>query len=673
MRFANDAQTRLHFVDGLRGLAVSSVVGFHVHIPHMGGGFTGVDMFFVISGFVITIQLIRNLEAGTFSFWTFYYQRFLRIIPPLVLVCLCTVLLAPYFPFLPKELARLDYTAVSALTMVVNYYLAGKNGYFETSSQNNPLLHTWSLGVEEQYYAFAPAILLLVFYLCKRRGFGFPRALLILSFATITVSLCLAALWPSERFAFYAVWTRAWQFGAGGLAAIVAMRPPKTSAAFQSIVQAAALVLLCGAIAISRGDNPFPSATVIVVTAMTATALISGTNATGPIAALLASRPLRAIGLVSYAWYLWHWPFITFARSTNLMHDDLLRDGTAAMLALLASVPTYYLVEAPLRRLRRQMPRWLRPKPVLLAGTAALLLIGVAIVPAADRADANLMAMPPSPGFLACRPFKLSMPTRETAPCLIGDAEKPSVLVWGDSAAWAFLHIAERFTRSSGRSALVVATPACLPQATGHPVQSAHCNEANREVAAILDDPALHFDSLILAARWALYSGEPTAARGDFAPRLRFDVPFDVALRNELGRIIEHAHAAQAGRILLIGPWPDFEQPVTDCLWRADRTGHDRAECAMSREDFLARNGAIVAALQDTAGSYANVRAIDATDLMCGSVLCLPFEGDTLLYSDDFHLTIAGAEKFSRGFAEDLAWVFGDAKRASSGETAPAN
>jgi hypothetical protein len=429
--------------------------------------------------------------------------------------------------------------------------------------------------------------------------------------------------------------------------------------------------LLCGAIAASRGDDPFASLTVIVVTAMTAITLVTGIHAAGPVAALLDWRPMRALGLVSYSSYLWHCPFITFARSTNLMHDDLLLDGTAAILALLASVPTYWFVEAPLRRLRRQMPRWLKPKPVLLAGTAALLLIGAAIVPAGDRADAEIMAMPPSPGFAACRPYKLQTPTRAIAPCLIGDAEKPSVLVWGDSAAWAFLHIANQFTKGKARSALVIATPACLPLAAGHPIQSRRCNDANLEVAAILDDPSLHFDALILSARWALYSGGPTAAHGDFAPRLKLVAPFDITLRNELGRIIERARSTNVGRTLLIGPWPDFAQPVTDCLWRAERTGRDRDRCALSRADFVARNGAIIAALKDTAASYANVRAIDASGRMCGSMLCLPFDGSTLLYSDDFHLTIAGTERFSQGFADDLGWAFGDAKPAGGGEAPP--
>jgi hypothetical protein len=365
---------------------------------------------------------------------------------------------------------------------------------------------------------------------------------------------------------------------------------------------------------------------------------------------------------LSYSWYLWHWPFITFARSTNLMHDDLLRDSIAAILALLASVPTYWLVEAPLRRLRRRMPAWLKPRPVLLAGTAALLLMGAAIVPAADRADADIMAMPPSPGFVACRPFKGQASTRETAPCLIGDAEKPSVLVWGDSAAWAFLHIAEQFTKGSGRSTLVIATPSCLPLAADRPIQSKRCNDANREVTAILDDPSLHFDAVILSARWALYGGKATSAPGDLAPRLRLDAPFEMALRNELGRIIAHAHAVKSGRMLLIGPWPDFEQPVTDCLWRAAVTRRDRDQCAVSRRDFLARNDAIIGALKETAGSDANVRVIDATNLMCGAALCLPFDGGTLLYSDNFHLTIAGTDRFSHGFADDLAWAFGEAR-----------
>ena len=160
---------QLAYIDGIRAIAIIAVVAFHAHIPGFRGGFVGVDVFFVISGFLITRQIVSQMLNSRFSATDFYARRILRILPPLLLVTLATLAIAPLFPLLPQEGRDLSTSAAATAAMISNYYFTSGTEYFATRSEIYPLLHTWSLGVEEQYYLLAPAFLVAVLAFALRR------------------------------------------------------------------------------------------------------------------------------------------------------------------------------------------------------------------------------------------------------------------------------------------------------------------------------------------------------------------------------------------------------------------------------------------------------------------------------------------------------------------------
>ena len=189
---------RLAYVDGVRAIAIIAVIGFHAHIPGFRGGFVGVDVFFVISGFLITHQIVSQLLTGRFSASDFYARRILRILPPLLLVTVVTLALAPLFAVLPQESHDLAKSAAATAAMISNYYFSSAGDYFSPQAEINPLLHTWSLGVEEQYYLLAPAFMGGIAALAARRHWDARRALLIFGVA-IAVSYLTTGLVAANR------------------------------------------------------------------------------------------------------------------------------------------------------------------------------------------------------------------------------------------------------------------------------------------------------------------------------------------------------------------------------------------------------------------------------------------------------------------------------------------
>jgi peptidoglycan/LPS O-acetylase OafA/YrhL len=191
---------RLAYVDGVRAIAILAVIGFHAHIPGFRGGFVGVDVFFVISGFLITHQIASQLLTGRFSPTDFYARRMLRILPPLLLVTVVTMIIAMLFPILPQEGRELAKSGAATAAMISNYYFSSAGDYFSPQAELNPLLHTWSLGVEEQYYLLAPAFMGVMVWLAARRNWDVTRALLIGGLIAIMVSyITLAILSGHDR------------------------------------------------------------------------------------------------------------------------------------------------------------------------------------------------------------------------------------------------------------------------------------------------------------------------------------------------------------------------------------------------------------------------------------------------------------------------------------------
>lgn len=357
-------------IQGLRAIAVLLVVAFHAKLP-VPGGFVGVDVFFVISGFVITAMLMRQwTSTGSIDFRSFYFRRFLRLTPALALlvtvVAAASILLQnPYGA--QQTSAR---TGIGAMLLAANGAIAhGSGDYFASNALNNPLLHTWSLSVEEQFYLAFPLLLVLGWLLSRKTGRKLlPSVVIVALIAAGSFEASVAYSYGStalaglteffggpESFAFYSPFARAWEFAAGALLALVVERlgTMRRSVAILTGVLGAMLLVL-SAVQITE-KMAFPGYTALLPVTGTALLLLAGAHHTAGVNAALSARPFVAIGDVSYSWYLWHWPIIVFTALLFPGQHVLLVIVAAA--SLLPAVASYLLVEQPMRRLRTRSRR----------------------------------------------------------------------------------------------------------------------------------------------------------------------------------------------------------------------------------------------------------------------------------------------------------------------------
>jgi peptidoglycan/LPS O-acetylase OafA/YrhL len=330
-------------IDGLRAIAVLSVLGFHCGIPWLRGGFIGVDIFFVISGYLICSIIYRDLQSGTFSIARFYERRFKRILPALfVVLAFCLVLAVLILS--PVEARRLGNSALATALSASNFLFWRQSGYFDAGSNMKPLLMTWSLAVEEQFY-FAFPLIMLMFRRMPRRSL-----LVILSvLCVLSLSLSLIAEFSSPSLNFYSPFTRAWELGAGTLLAIwttgrskIANQPSWKADATGAI----GLLLIAVPIFWYLPGTRFPGYEAIPPVLGTILILAS---AGGRANRILSIPPLVDVGLISYSLYLWHWPLLSFARIISA-HPLHARTTVILMaIAFAAATASYFLVEKPFR------------------------------------------------------------------------------------------------------------------------------------------------------------------------------------------------------------------------------------------------------------------------------------------------------------------------------------
>ncbi|BBY59326.1 acyltransferase [Mycolicibacterium sarraceniae] len=342
----------------MRAIAVLVVVAFHAGLP-LPGGFVGVDIFFVISGFVITAMLHRHLQqSGRIKFGDFYLRRFKRLTPALALMIAVTMMLSAAFvsPLGPQQTA--GQTAVGAMALVANIVIATTaGGYFNAKADTNPLLHTWSLSVEEQFYLVFPMLILLGWVLARsRRRFMTLSPLLIVA-ASGAVSFTLAVVSShgvsvpgfQRILGFYGPVTRVWEFAAGALLALMLARWAPASTRLCQVLSIIGLAIVIGSVLVINDRTPFPGTWTLLPVTGTLLLILSGTRATGPAFRLLAARAMVKVGDWSYSVYLWHWPFIVVA-GLLLPHDPWALFG-AAVLSCAPAMFSYRYVEEPIRKL----------------------------------------------------------------------------------------------------------------------------------------------------------------------------------------------------------------------------------------------------------------------------------------------------------------------------------
>ena len=351
-------------IDGLRALAVVPVILFHARVPFLPGGFIGVDIFFVISGYLITSLLAEELTAGTYGLARFYERRARRILPALFLVMLAILPLA-FALMLPGQLEDFASSLAAVVLFLSNFFFLSQVGYFSPDAELQPLLHTWSLAVEEQYYLLFPPLLALLW----RRGQGWVFAVLgILAVASFGIALWAAGENPARNFFFTG--SRAWELLAGALAALAARRWP---VAGNDLLAVPGLFLLAGAMLVWSPAWAAPGAAMLVPVLGTVLVLLFARHGTRA-ARLLELRGCVGIGLISYSAYLWHQPLFAFARLSWVAEPPPAVMAGLVVLTFLLAWGSWRWVEQPFRR--RPLP--LLPARRALFGRAAL--VGAVVI-----------------------------------------------------------------------------------------------------------------------------------------------------------------------------------------------------------------------------------------------------------------------------------------------------
>lgn len=337
-------------IDGLRAIAVLAVTLYHAFPGLLPGGFVGVDIFFVISGFLISTILYQNIERDSFSFLDFYGRRVRRIFPALVLV-LASVYGVAWFSFLGPEFKDMGFTMAAGAGFVANLALWSQSGYFDSAAELKPLLHLWSLGIEEQFYILWPVVLLASWKMLRS-----VKAMLLMAWVLAALSLlaCLIQVPVNPVAAFYSPGTRIWELLAGAILAYWFLHPPLAlrwlaqSPARANGVAAAGLVLLLGSALLLSKDMPFPGWRALWPV-LGAVLLIAADMRAWTNRVILSNRALVWVGVISYPIYLWHWPLLALARIYHGAEPPTAVRAGAVLLTVLLAWLTYRLVERPLR------------------------------------------------------------------------------------------------------------------------------------------------------------------------------------------------------------------------------------------------------------------------------------------------------------------------------------
>ena len=489
-------------IDGLRALAVVPVLFYHAGIPGFPGGFVGVDIFFVISGYLICGMINADIRNRLFSLGEFYKRRVLRILPALFVMFLVTSVFA-YVYFLPVELEDYARSLAGAVGSVSNIYFAGTAGYFDAPAETKPLLHTWSLGVEEQFYFIVPLLMLLVWRAAPKHA-----RLLFAIAAALSFAAAIAVSYRNPTFVFYLAPFRAWELALGALLAI-GFFPAPQAAFWKNACGAAGMLLLLGAIFLGS-----PSALLLMISlASIGTTLVIASSEGGvsTVGRLLSLRPVVFIGLISYSLYLWHWPLIVFQRTDQLLLPN--SSGIAAKLALVVlSIGIAFLswkfVEMPFRRARAAS------KGVVfgiasMATASAVALCGLVLFingapfrfPERVVAIAAYLAYDPSQAFRSGQCYLATNRQQfDIETCMTPDAKRPNYLLVGDSHA---AHLWSGLSAAMPAVNIMQATAsACRPSAL--PVTRLDTRACPRLMQFVFSDFLVNnrVDKILLAASW---------------------------------------------------------------------------------------------------------------------------------------------------------------------------
>jgi len=634
-------------IEGLRAIAILLIVAYHAGVPGFSGGFIGVDVFFVISGYLITRHLLRDSEeTGSVAFGAFWARRIRRLVPGLALTVVVTLIagLALITPFDMLETAKEG--AASAL--YVSNILFGQNtqNYFGSNPNKSPFLHTWSLGVEEQFYLLWPFLVLGLVFLTRRRRHRHRHGALVLFAAIFVVSFALNLRWTGEgsSWAFFSLPTRAWEFAAGGFLGSLAIR--RTANRFlQPTVGFVGLALLIGATELFNSSTTYPGVNALVPVIGTTLLILAGgiglnTYLRSPVSRALSIGPMQWTGRLSYSWYLWHWPFIVLTVLAFNNGDTLIRTA-AALASLGAAYVAFRYVENPVRFAKSIVESVGRTFGLGLVITMAVICAaGGTWVVSSLRTPSSFnaqMAVADTNFFPNCGSHNM---VGGILQCYGGDlAASTTVALVGDSHAATWFNALSSVAAIQKVRILLLTEPGCpfipieVRPAPNGPVDTQQCLARRGEGMTLLS--VIKPKAIVLTQHTGGYLGLIMDSSGNIPPQKKQVSLWEHAFLSFLEE--ERSLGVRPGVIL---DNPTLPQSPAECV---SQTG-SIAECEPSRSVAFASGRLLQAAELQVLAELRDVPRFNPDDVLCTATGC-PLELNRhLLYADTNHL-LYGATK----------------------------
>lgn len=641
-------------IDGLRAIAVTAVILSHMGDPfsyYLGGGFIGVDVFFVISGFLITSIIFREMHAGTFTFHNFYERRAWRILPALILVTLVSALFA-WELMSPEQLTRYSQSLVGIGLFASNIYFWLTSGYFATSSEELPMIHTWSLAVEEQFYVFFP---LLLCFLWRR-----ARVMTGLTVALI-IGLVLAEVMgrfaPSA--AFYLVVSRAWELLAGSLAGYFVARyglPDGTSGppvwqilgTYRTVLGWVGALGLAVSLAFYTGDFVTPGL-LFIVPVGSAVLLLVCVHKDGLLCRVLAVKPMVAIGLISYSMYLWHQPVFAFLRIAYLDYPSPWIMTCAGFGVVLLAWLSWALVEQPFRKKKLHLLH-----AVIVLGGLMITITGIGL---AGHIQNGFGPQRFDPVILAAFDAAAHSPDRDKchnlppyAACQYNIHALPMVTVLGDSHAVELTYSLAKTLKDYGYGVTHLSRSGCPPALTFETNVNGCANWITSAIDALENSPPA---TIILIYRHAFYlSG--SNYRADITYPALPDTPHHIQSSNTADanrstywssfqtmvmRLLSARH-----NVIVVQPFPEISRPITSYLLRSEYDVETSSIISTSRAYYEARTADIREKLITLAENRNSIELFDPVPVFCDAQYCYAMRDGIPLYFDDNHPSVMGTD-----------------------------
>ena len=620
-------------LDGLRAVAVVSVLLYHLGSPISPGGFVGVDVFFVLSGFLITRLIAEELRIGEFSLSKFYERQIRRIVPALFVVCACCTV-AAVIVLLPHELKRFSSSLIAAALSVSNFWFLRQSNYFSPAVETQPLLHTWSLAVEEQFYILFPLMLGAAFKLGPK-----PTRTLIWTLFAVSLILSITMLGKHPKGTFYLIHTRAWELLTGSIIAL-GFVPAATSRWQREVGATVGLLGILAAIVGFNSHTPFPGYAALLP--CLGAALIIWAGEENSVARILRAGPFVFIGLISYSLYLWHWPLIVFTRLWVAGPLSLTLQIILTCLALGLAIVTWRFVETPFRR---RDGRGLSPKAIYVAGgvglgslvVCGLIVVGLRGLPGRIPKDALALAAASSdssPMRSKCH-FDGALNQTYDMSCVFGAPVEPDFIVYADSHGAELSLVLGKLAEERGQSVRELTASGCAPTLSVLPEDEPECVAYNARMLKKLT--SIPPTTIIVTANAAAWSSEDAAI---YIPGMQKVV---------------HALRDAGHRVIILGSVPAHPNSVPIPATLARRVMLGQRSDGYTFDPGMANYRDIEMALEKVATAE-HAEYVPVSPLLCDKVGCKADIDGTVLYFDHGHLSVAGAKLIATKLLAPILW-----------------